>query len=271
MLHSKLSGSGPPITLLHGFTSHGGAWEGVRARLDKSHRVLTIDFPGHGKSPAPRSGYDFAACADDVVEAMERSNQTPGTLVGYSMGGRIALAAALRAPQAIQRLVLESTSPGIENSIEREARRTDDTTLAAEIESTPWASFVDRWMNLPLFRSQHRLGDDALAHSRAVRLDNDRAAVAASLRCLGTGSQPSYWKDLSKLSLPVLLVTGEEDAKFHAIADEMQRRIATSTRATVPAVGHTTHLEDPDGFLTALTTFLAATAKSVSTPRPGAA
>ncbi len=107
VLHTRISGNGPPLTLLHGFTTHGHAWDEVRAQLDQRFRVLTIDLPGHGKSPAPPNDYDFAACADDVVATMRQSGHAPGALLGYSMGGRVALAAAVRSPGLIDRLVLE--------------------------------------------------------------------------------------------------------------------------------------------------------------------
>jgi 2-succinyl-6-hydroxy-2,4-cyclohexadiene-1-carboxylate synthase len=257
ILHAESSGDGPPVTLLHGFTAHGGAWDEIRARLEPRFRVLTVDLPGHGRSPAPPRGYDFAACAADVVATMRAHRQTPGALLGYSMGGRIALAAALRAADAIDRLILESASPGLAAAEDRADRRAADAALARRIEAENWAGFIDRWLAQPLFRTLRGVDPAALARNRALRLANDPTAVAAALRCLGTGSQPSYWQQLATLRQPVLLINGERDEKFEDIAARMQRLLPASRRCVVPGAGHTTHLENPAVFSDAVVDFLA--------------
>lgn len=264
-LYSHCGGEGPPVTLLHGFTTHSGAWEAIQRQLERRYRVLAIDLPGHGRSPAPPPNYDFAACVDDLITHMVRAGNTTGALVGYSMGGRIALAMAVRAPDLITRLVLEGASPGIDDPTARAARRADDTALADDLEAGDLASFMDRWQSQPLFHTLRRLDAAVLARARAIRLDNDKVGLAAALRALGTGSQPSYWNALANVRTPTLLLTGEWDDKFDRIAREMHARLPASSRSVVPGAGHTTHLENPDGFLGRILPFLADTA--VMAPR----
>lgn len=248
-LHCEISGSGPPITLLHGFTTHGAAWESVRHELAERFRVMTIDLPGHGRSAVPPPEYDFTHCAADVAAAMRANDQAPGVLLGYSMGGRIALATALQSPQSVAHLILESASPGIEDPAERATRRDTDAALADQIEAQPLADFIDGWLDLPLFRTQRSLDDAVRQRSRALRLANDPRALAASLRRLGTGSQPSFWRRLGELRMPVLLLSGELDEKFRNIASEMQQRLPNATSRVVAGAGHTIHLERPRDFL----------------------
>jgi len=259
-LHSHGGGEGPPVTLLHGFTTHSGAWEAIQRQLERRYRVLAIDLPGHGRSPAPPPNYDFAACVDDLIAHVVRSGNAAGALVGYSMGGRIALAMSLRAPELITRLVLESASPGIEDPAARAARRADDAALANDLEAGDLVAFMDRWQSQPLFHTLRRLDAEVLARARALRLGNDKFSLSAALRALGTGSQPSYWNALADMLTPTLLVTGEWDDKFDRIAREMHARLPASSRSVVAGAGHTTHLENPDGFLACVLPFLADTA-----------
>ncbi len=106
--------------------------------------------------------------------------------------------------------------------------------------------------------------------SRALRLENSSAALAASLRRLGSGSQTSYWDELPKLHLPVLLVTGELDDKFDQIAAAMHDALPNSQRHVVRAAGHTTHMESPRDFVDAVATFLAGPAHQDTVSAPGA-
>lgn len=256
-LFARSDGDGPPVTLVHGFTTHGGAWDKIRAALQRRFRVLTVDLPGHGRSPLPPPDYDLPTCAADLVAAMARHGHTPGALIGYSMGGRVALAAALLAPRAVTKLVLESASPGLDGGTARTARRAADAALADHIEASDLADFIDRWQSQPLFHTQRRLGTAVRAAARSLRLDNDRRGLAAALRTLGTGRQPSFWHELRGLHLPVLLVTGEYDEKFERIARAMTRSLPDARHAIVPGAGHDTHLENPAAFLAVVETFVA--------------
>lgn len=261
-LHCEVSGSGPAIALLHGFTTSGRAWADMAARLANRFRMIAVDLPGHGRSPAPPGGYDFAACLDDVLAASQRAagGDRLAALLGYSMGGRIALGAALRNPGGIDRLILESASPGLPDERERADRRAADATLARRIESGDWPAFIDEWLAQPIFASLQGIEAEALAHSRAVRRANDPAAIAAALRCLGSGAQPSYWHRLGEARMPVLLITGAKDAKFDSIAARMQGLMPDSRRCVVAAAGHTTHLEAPAAFAATVLDFVSPSA-----------
>jgi 2-succinyl-6-hydroxy-2,4-cyclohexadiene-1-carboxylate synthase len=148
-------------------------------------------------------------------------------------------------------LSLIGASPGLSDPVERAARRRSDDELADDLvdphrEGGGLTAFVDRWMASPLFASQVRLGTDALSEARDQRLANDPDGLAGSLRGAGTGAQPSYWHDLVRIDVPTLLVVGDEDPRFRAIAMRMAAGLAHSAIEVVPSAGHAAHLENPD-------------------------
>jgi len=184
------------------------------------------------------------------------AHDEPLDLVGYSMGGRLALAYTARNPGRVRSLVLESASPGLATEEERAARRDADEALALRLETGGMAAFVDHWEALPLFESQRALPEEVQARHRALRLRNHPASLAASLRRLGTGCLPSYWGSLPALGVPVLVLVGGLDRKFTEIGRRMAAALPDATLAVVPDAGHTVHLERPEAWLEAVTPFL---------------
>jgi 2-succinyl-6-hydroxy-2,4-cyclohexadiene-1-carboxylate synthase len=211
------------------------------------YEVVCVDAPGHGESAAVQ--LDLVAGAD----ALGRTGG-PATYVGYSMGGRLALHLAVASPELVERLVLVSATAGIEDALERAARRDADEQRAAEIERDGVAAFLDRWLASPLFATL-----PAAAADLDARRDNTPAGLASSLRLAGAGAQRSLWPDLAALPMPVLLVAGALDEKFAAIAARMAASIPDAEVAIVDGAGHAVHLERPDDVLAVLRRWLAAT------------
>jgi pimeloyl-ACP methyl ester carboxylesterase len=111
-------------------------------------------------------------------------------------------------------------------------------------------------MNQPLFRTQERLGRRRLDQMRDLRLRNSAGALAACLRGLGAGVQPSFWKSLPDVRVPVLLIAGELDGKFRGIAEAMEGALPRAQLGIISDAGHTTHLEQPEAFVSAVRGFL---------------
>jgi 2-succinyl-6-hydroxy-2,4-cyclohexadiene-1-carboxylate synthase len=192
-----------------------------------------------------------------AAEIWRYAPHEPLDLVGYSMGGRLALGFALTYPERVRRLVLESASPGLETDEERTARRAADEELAKQLEGEGVEAFVDRWEAQPLFASQSALPAEVRTAHRARRLRNDPRSLAAALRGLGTGVLPSYWRALEACEVPTLLLTGEVDMKFVDIAGRMQDRMRNARLVVVPGAGHAVHLERPQAWVEAVVGFLA--------------
>lgn len=248
VLHAEVNGSGPRIVLVHGFTQNSRCWGPVAADLLGDHEVVALDAPGHGRS-SPATP-DFLAGARAIGDVGRTA-----TYLGYSMGGRYCLALALERPELVERLVLIGANPGLSTAAARVERQRADEDLAAHLETVGVERFITEWLAQPLFS---RL-DDAAACLPA-RLANNAAGLASSLRHAGTGAQPDLWPRLAELAMPVLVVTGSEDDKFQAIAQQMVRAIGpNATHVVIPDAGHAAHLEQPSAFLDALRRWLSRT------------
>ncbi|HSR42395.1 MAG TPA: alpha/beta fold hydrolase, partial [Longimicrobiales bacterium] len=153
-LSVRTSGRGSPVVLLHGFTGSSGTWDSwILHGLSDSFRVLAVDLPGHGGSPDPPEDYSVKKLVRDLGRLLEREGLERAAWIGYSMGGRMALAQTILAPESVDRVVLESASPGLSTEAERAARRESDRKLASRIRSRGMEAFVEEWMAQPFFRT----------------------------------------------------------------------------------------------------------------------
>jgi 2-succinyl-6-hydroxy-2,4-cyclohexadiene-1-carboxylate synthase len=235
------------LVLLHGFSGTRRAWDGVLAHLDgERYRALALDLPGHGEQADAPTPITFEGCVESVLA------RAPArfTLCGYSLGGRIALHVALAAPTRVQRLVLVSCNPGIEDAGERAARSRADHELATELESIPFDEFIERWRNQPLFAGEPpQAGQLARADQRRNRPD----ALAAVLRGVGAGEMQPLWGRLGELAMPVVVIVGESDAKYRALAARMAV-LLPHAQVVVAAGGHGLPLGNPAAVAESMTT-----------------
>lgn len=240
------------LILLHGFTGSVTTWEQVVAQLPTNIRIIAIDLLGHGKTDAPTnpSRYSMEEQVKDLEEVFTALNLEVFSLLGYSMGGRVALSYAEAYPHRIKQLILESASPGLETEEERLLRRKSDEHLADKIEKDGITAFVNQWENIPLFHSQKKLPSKVQKVIRNERLSQKEIGLANSLRSMGTGAQKSLWSKLHQFKMPVYLLTGELDVKFCNIAKQMKKQIAFGEHIIIKNVGHAIHVENPTQFAT---------------------
>jgi 2-succinyl-6-hydroxy-2,4-cyclohexadiene-1-carboxylate synthase len=239
------TGQGEPLVLLHGFTGNSDTWTPFLSMWEKHFQCISVDIIGHGKteSPADPNRYDIDKAAKDLLAILDYLQIQKTNILGYSMGGRLALTFAMLYPSRVQKLILESGTPGLRTEAERKERRKQDEDLARLIETNGIEAFVDRWENHPIFYSQKQLPDEKKQSIRLQRLNNHPLGLANSLRGMGTGSQPSWWDQLSSISFPVLLLTGELDGKFCKIAEEMNKLIPNCQWIKIENAGHAIHVE----------------------------
>jgi 2-succinyl-6-hydroxy-2,4-cyclohexadiene-1-carboxylate synthase len=256
-LHAELVGNGPPILLAHGFTQTGRLWGPFGATLAEHHRLVQVDLPGHGGSSSIEADLDGAGRL--LLEAAALGGDEPVDLLGYSLGARVALHAALREPGRVRRLILIGATGGIEDAAERERRRARDEAMADDLEASgDVADFVDRWLANPMFSTLRSTNAEV-----AERRRNSAAGLASSLRRAGTGTQEPLWDRLAGCELPVLALAGANDPRFVAAG----LRIAELTGGVFSAVvgaGHAAHLEQPALCARIVEGWLAATGSSAA-------
>lgn len=240
----------PVLVLLHGFTGSALSWAAHIEALSDLCTIVAIDALGHGLSDAPAdpARYSMRHVAADTLAVMDHLGFERFGLLGYSMGGRMALHIAVAAGPRLDLLILESASPGLRTADERAARVAADEKLAELLEREGITAFVDRWEQAPLFASQQSLPLAVLAAQRDQRLRSNPLGLAASLRGAGTGAQDPLHDRLATLAVPSLLIVGEADAKFRAIAQEMQQALPQAELVVVAGAGHSVHLEAPQEF-----------------------
>ena len=253
-------GQGLPLVLLHGFTGDSRDWAEFAARVPIRSPWLAIDLLGHGKTDLPEAQerYHMQEQVADMEGVFQLIDLRRFFLLGYSLGGRVALSYAVARPERVEGLILESASPGLAAFSEREARRRNDALLAERILKLGAPAFIEEWEAIPLFASQKSLSLEARNRQREIRQSQAAIGLANSLYGMGTGSQPSLWGELDRLRVPILLITGELDDKFTRIAAAMQTRFQVAKHVLVNGAGHNVHLEAPGHYWQAVEGFMKA-------------
>lgn len=233
-----------PVLALHGFSGCGADWDDLARRLGRP--VVAPDLLGHGRSVGPTrdAPYALAPTLGRLVALLDRLRLQRVLVLGYSLGGRLALHLALDHPERVSGLILIGATPGLADPAERARRRAEDARLADEVERDGAAAFLARWQQRPLIATQSRAPEDARRGLARWRARAHAPGLAATLRALSPGVLPSRWDDLGRLP-PTLLVTGAEDVKFTATAREVVARAPAARHAIVPQAGHAPHLERP--------------------------
>jgi 2-succinyl-6-hydroxy-2,4-cyclohexadiene-1-carboxylate synthase len=245
----------PMMIFLHGFVGSMVDWLPACHHFSSDYQCLLLDLPGHGKTQATRSSdYTVSATARSLIRLLDSKKTGPSVLIGYSMGGRLALYLAVHYPDYFDKVILVSTSPGLQKKKDRLARQINDKRLADEMGNMTIEAFLQKWYDQPLFNSlkEHPKFEELLRQ----RLGNQVKNWPASLRGMGVGKQPSLWNKLEYLKMPVLILVGEKDQKFRYIAFQMKDLNPNFIISIIPQCGHVIHVENEDAFYSELYNFL---------------
>jgi len=245
----------PVVLFLHGFLGSCRDFDKVVCHLSDEFCCLTVDLPGHGGTVVggPDEHYTMASTAGALVDWLDHLNISSCCLVGYSMGGRLALYLALEFAKRFPKVVLESASPGLKTEQEQQERLRHDRALADRLEAD-FPTFLTHWYSQPLFRSlQTHPAFDQVVNQRS---QNNPCNLAKSLRYLSTGLQPSLWGRLAQHTNPLLLLVGEHDRKFLGINQDMVSSCPAARLEVIPECGHAVHLECPKAFVASIRNFL---------------
>lgn len=253
-----------PIVMLHGFMQTGLSWAGIASRLSASHCVYALDFLGHGKSSKPHDAalysYDsHVRMVEAFLEQVACTCAQPGQkrrahVLGYSMGGRIALALAASSKDLVYSLILESCNFGPDGEEAREEAKQRNLKWAEMLCEQGIQRFVEYWETLPMFASQQELGYDEVL--RAERAANDAEAMALSLEEAGKHAMPDAQGAFAAIAntwVPVKYLWGYDDAKSEAVAHRLEH---DGLDVTSFGTGHNVHLEAPTLYTTVVQEFL---------------
>ena len=230
-----------PLVLLHGLLGDGNDWQPVIDRLP-GHHCIALDLPGHGQHHELRVN-DFEQSHQWLCRELASRGIERYLLVGYSLGGRLALYHASREPAGLSGLLLENCHPGLPAG-ERAARIAHDESWAERFEREPLADVLADWYRQGVFAD---LDEAARARQIARRLGNDGKAVAAMLRTTSLGQQPDLASWLAQGGLPVTYVSGKRDHKFHQLACLMASQHRKINHLELDG-GHNLHAHQPEAF-----------------------
>ncbi|APB30692.1 2-succinyl-6-hydroxy-2,4-cyclohexadiene-1-carboxylate synthase [Vagococcus teuberi] len=247
----------PTLVCLHGFTGTSQTFHFLHDI--KTHNVIAIDLIGHGKTSVFVHPYRYTSeqQVKDLEEIRDRLNLDKIDLLGYSMGGRLALAYAFEYPTRVNSLILESSSPGLDDIDSRKIRRQSDNRLACLLLDKGIGKFVDYWETILLFDTQKTLSQIVRETIRQERLSQQAIGLAMSLHYFGTGTQPSLWGKLEKeYPFHPYFLVGQKDVKFVSLAKQMNQLMTESTVIEFEDSGHCIHVEKPAAFLATVTQLL---------------
>jgi 2-succinyl-6-hydroxy-2,4-cyclohexadiene-1-carboxylate synthase len=244
----------PPVVLLHGFLGTASDWQDLANDLADDYYAIMPDLPGHGRNIPIQQRISLDHVVATVLELVSKLNAPP-VLIGYSMGGRIALSTAVSSPRSFAGLILEGANPGLAGEKDRLERARLDDQRARQLEDQGLTVFVQNWYQAELFQSL-----DSNPARKAQLIEQRRTGsardLAAVLRTFSVGRQPNYRPKLSGIKLPVLLIAGEYDRKYTEINAEISALSPQAESVMIQAAGHNCHFEQPEAYAKVVRDFL---------------
>jgi 2-succinyl-6-hydroxy-2,4-cyclohexadiene-1-carboxylate synthase len=226
--------------LLHGFLGSSLDWQQVCEYLPPNRQYIALDLPGHGLASdirlAPTSG--FQQCTQLIAATLKKLNISRCHLVGYSLGGRIALHYALQAPQQIASLVLESAHSGLATAEQRISRQQTDKLWAQRFSQQPLVQVLHDWYQQAVFSS---LNEKQAAALIKVRSDNNGKALAAMLDSTSLARQDNLIAGLAAFNCPCIYITGAQDQKFFSLASQLDKAVPQLKLVIFKNAGHNIH------------------------------
>jgi 2-succinyl-6-hydroxy-2,4-cyclohexadiene-1-carboxylate synthase len=244
------------LILIHGFLGSKKDWQKIIYYLPETWNYYLIDLPGHGDStlPVSRTYYSMQWIAHELKKEILHLKPSRWGVLGYSMGGRVALHLAELCRNEIGFLILESASPGIENGQEKIQRRKWDDLQAGRIREAGMQQFLDEWYRLPVFTSLRTHPD--FPNLVRERERNSAYKVSIAMKYLGTGRMKSFWPFLTQFTKNVFYIAGELDTKYVEIGKALSRHNRHIHLKIVKSAGHNVHFENRKEFVAIVTQIL---------------
>jgi len=253
----------PCIIFFHGFLGSGLDWEEIIDRFSSDFYCLAIDLPGHGKTRVlgSNSAYSMESFAGSFTKFVQSSGFIRPVLVGYSMGGRIAMYLTISVKNLWFAAIFESATPGLRDEKQRLERQTEDNKISKRLEIENLENFITDWYKQPLFKTLGKSKKFKLILKR--RMNNSPEELAKVLRMMGVGVQHSLWDACRMINIPILLLAGEFDRKFSNIIKDMKSLNSDFDVQIIQNAGHNVHFEEPDRYFEQINRFLTSIRESL--------
>jgi len=239
-----------PLVLLHGFMGSEVTFAGFDRGISRKLIPVGIPLPADDFDEALSSGHE--AVARQILEGLDARGVNEFALLGYSMGGRVAMHIAALAPDRVERLILESAHPGLDSEQEREMRRRHDAAWAIRIR-TEWPRVLEDWYNQSVFSSlSPTLRERLIQEKRSC----DPEEAALTLESLSLGRQRPLWQDIADFHGPTLFISGEMDQRYQQVGERLAAHPGPIRHLSLKGAGHVVHREQPEAYLDALESFL---------------
>jgi len=234
-----------PTFFFHGFGGNSNSWSNILEKLN--HNTFAIDLPGHRKSDFLDINvkYTFNEWCNDFYFILNHLNITKVNICGYSLGGRLAMVFACRYKHMINSLIIESSSFGIENDVERYQRLLNDRENADKIK-VDLDSFMDEWQANDLFKKQQQRNKLAWTLQNTARREHNSTQLSTSYLSFCLGNMPFIEDELMQLDFPIYYICGNEDNKYVKLGKRITYLNKNAHRYIIDNAGHNTHLEQPD-------------------------
>jgi 2-succinyl-6-hydroxy-2,4-cyclohexadiene-1-carboxylate synthase len=247
---------GRSLVLLHGFTGRAESWSGVRKLLPESVNILAPNLLGHSPKRPQEEKIGFEEYVDRLAVRLSISGIEDAHLVGYSMGGRLALALLLQHPALFSSAMLVGTHPGLQTTSQRQQRIQSDAQWSSELRVNGTEAFVEQWERQAIFDSQKKLAIESLLNQRVLRLSHNAEGLALALDTLGLGQMPNYLLRAQEIHIPVEILVGERDTKFQSVGEHLAAQAPKGELLIIQGTGHNVVLEQPEVVANQIKTWL---------------
>jgi len=246
--------SAPPLLLLHGFLGNVADWSALVSLLENDFYLIAVDLPGHGASSWQeldnQGGQSFGHRLEQTLQAVAHHNRVDLSrisMLGYSLGGRLAMACATAFAHRIERLFLEGAHPGLVGEQARRERYHSDWHWAKRFAGEPLARVLHDWYRQPVFAD---LSEQQVQLLIAQRANGSGQQLAEAMMAFSLSKQPDYrralWQLKTEAQVPIHYIHGANDHKFAQLGQQLLSEQVISSVYSISQCGHNVHRQQPE-------------------------
>ena len=255
-MNYEITGSGKWLTLVHGAGDNLGAWWNQVPVFSRSYQVLTYDVRGYGQTETPSGDYSTDILIEDLYQLLKALGIDETYLMGYSMGGRVAVGLTMQHPEMVKALIIANSgfAPMERSEEEMQAMAKLREQRMKIVEEQGLEPVMNESMAMVFSTGWPEKNPEVFEQYRKIRLTNDPKAYLVAMKAMVWGAQPP---DVSKLSCPALVIGGESDGLMGAESARATQELIPGSQLKVMATGHAAAIEKPEEFNSTVLGFLA--------------